>query len=100
MDSIYLIKYLSILETKENKNQKIEKFDSSNVMQFGNIIGLLIGGYAAYLSYECNTRHNIDEPIKIFYSVFAFFFGFLYLIYYLLFRSDYCRIEKIENNII
>ena len=92
MDSIYLVKYLSKLEINNNDNKKIEKFDTSNVSIIGNIIGLLIGGYAAYLSYECNTRNNMSEPIKILYAALAFFFGLLYLLYYLLFRSDYCSV--------
>jgi Kef-type K+ transport system membrane component KefB len=94
MDSIYLVKYLSKLETLDkNNNKKIENFNSSSVAIGGNIIGLLIGAYAAYLSYECNSRHNMGEPLKIVYALFAFFFGLIYLLYYLLFRSDYCRIE-------
>ena len=94
MDSIYLIKYLCKIENNNiNKEKKIENFESSTVVQYGNILGLLIGGWAAYLSYECNTRHNINEPLKIIYAVFAFWFGLIYLIYYLLFKSDYCHIK-------
>jgi hypothetical protein len=97
MDSLYIIKYLSKLEgikDEKEKNSTIEKFDTNNMMSIGNIIALLIGGYAAYLSYTCNTRNNVDEPLKVVYAVLAFFFGLLYLIYYLLFRSDYCSVEN------
>jgi hypothetical protein len=100
MDSLYLIRYLSKLEgikdDKDDKDKKstVENFDVNNMMSIGNIIALLIGGYAAYLSYTCNTRHNVDEPLKILYAVLAFFFGLFYLIYYVLFRSDYCHVEN------
>lgn len=96
MDSLYLIKYLSKLEeADDNKNKKstVENFGMNNITTMGNVISLLIGGYAAYLSYTCNTKYNIDEPIKIIYSIFAFSFGLLYLIYFVLFRSDYCGVE-------
>ena len=97
MDSIYLIKYLGNLETTKddkNKNLKVEKFDmSATTSLFSNIVSFAIGGSAAYLSYTCNTRDNMGEPLKIVYAALAFFFGLLYLFYYLLFRSDHCRIE-------
>jgi hypothetical protein len=96
MDAHYIIKYLSNLESSnedKNKNSKVEKFDmSSSASLLSNLVSLAIGGYAAYLSYECNTRHNMDETMKVIYAALAFFFGLFYLLYYLLFRSDYCHV--------
>jgi len=97
MDAHYLIKYLSNLENskdEKDKNSNVEKFNMTpSASLLSNLVSLAIGGYAAYLSYTCNTRHNVDEPFKVIYAALAFFFGLLYLVYYLLFRSDYCRVE-------
>jgi len=93
MDSALLIKYLSTQEKKPLvEDDNIEKFNmvSENINIIGLIISVAIGGYAAYLSYECNTKHNMSEPIKIVYAILAYIFGLIYLIYYLLFRGDYC----------
>lgn len=54
------------------------------------LFSLLIGVFAAYLSWSCNTAKGIDTVPKVIYSLFAFFFGFLYLIYYALFRAGRC----------
>lgn len=54
------------------------------------VIGALIGGYAAYLSWSCNTMQGIEPVAKVIYAVLAFFFGSLYLLLYWLFRSP-CR---------
>jgi hypothetical protein len=96
MDAALVIKYLSKQENKPLiKEDKIEKFDKNTdgVSILGMIISIAIGGYSAYLSYECNTRHNMSEPMKIIFAILAYIFGLLYLIYYVLFRSDYCSVE-------
>jgi hypothetical protein len=96
MDAALVIKYLSKQENKPLiKEDKIEKFDmnTDGVSMLGMIISIAIGGYSAYLSYECNTRHNMSEPMKIIFAILAYIFGLLYLIYYVLFRSDYCSVE-------
>ena len=96
MDAALVIKYLSKQENKPLiKEDKIEKFNmnTDGGSMLGMIISIAIGGYAAYLSYECNTRHNMSEPMKIIYAILAYIFGLLYLIYYVLFRSDYCSVE-------
>jgi len=93
MDAAYIIKYVKSLEDKPTiKDGKIEKF-STNINQFssfGSIVSILIGIYAAYLSYQCNSKHDMSEPIKIIWAIIAYFFGLIYLIYFALFRYDYC----------
>jgi len=67
----------------ENKNT----IKNSNI---GIIISMIIGAYASYLSYQCNTKNNVPEVQKIMFAVLAYIFGFLYLIYHFLFRYDNC----------
>ena len=61
-----------------------------------SIIGVLIGMYAAYLSWSCNSAIGLDTPIKVFYAFWAFFFGLLYLIFYVLFRAGTCYPRVIQ----
>lgn len=49
-----------------------------------SVLGLLIGIYAAYLSWTCNTVKGVDTVGKVIYSIFAFMFGGIYLLYYFL----------------
>jgi hypothetical protein len=85
-----------ILKTIANKKQQIEKLESKdinpNFMNMGTILSVIIGAYAAYISYTCNTRKNVPEIHKIIFAVSAYIFGFLYLIYYYLFRYDTCEL--------
>lgn len=55
-----------------------------------NIISIIIGIFAAYLSWSCNTAEGVSTGLKILYSFFAFLFGLLYLIYYAIFRAGKC----------
>jgi hypothetical protein len=93
MDAAYIIKSIKEMNDKlVTKNGKIEKFsmNSDQFLSFGALFSILIGGYAAYLSYSCNSKHNMSEPMKIIWAIISYMFGFIYLIYYALFRSDYC----------
>lgn len=54
------------------------------------ILGLVIGLYAAYLSWQCNSKVQHNIFLKVIYAIFAFFFGLVYLILYLLMRWDVC----------
>jgi hypothetical protein len=54
-------------------------------------IGLIIGVYAAYLSWECNSALGISTPLKVIYAFFAWVFGLLYLIFYVIFRAGTCQ---------
>lgn len=50
------------------------------------LLGTLVGIYAVYLSWSCNTKQGVDTLAKIIYAIFAWFFGMLYLVLYFLFR--------------
>jgi hypothetical protein len=54
------------------------------------IIGLIIGCFCVYLSWKCNTRQGYNTAAKVIFALFAYGFGFLYLIYYSLFRAGTC----------
>lgn len=62
---------------------------------YWQIFSLLIGIFAAYLSWSCNTAKGIDTVPKVIYSIFAFFFGTLYLIYYAMFRAGRCYPKQV-----
>ena len=93
MDAYLIIKQL------EKSKRKLEKLENSNNLNISNnemstsslIISIILGSYAAFLSYECNTNKNIPEVQKILFATLAYLFGLLYLIYYFLFRYDNCH---------
>jgi hypothetical protein len=51
------------------------------------IFSLVVGIFAAYLSWNCNTVEGVSVPLKVFYAFFAFLFGPLYLIIYAIMRG-------------
>jgi hypothetical protein len=68
-------------------NQK-ENFQDENdltiftILSF--IISLIISLYAAFLSYTCSSQS--DKPTQIIFAIFAYLWGFVYLIYYFFFN--------------
>ena len=87
---------------KEHLSSKKEAMDpdtsdvvnNNNVDQIASstfILMLLINSYAAYLSWDCNTNYNYPLLLKVLFSFFAFMFGSLYIVYYVLFRFDTCN---------
>lgn len=54
------------------------------------VFGVAIGALAVYLSWTCNTAAGVDTAGKVIYAIFAYLFGFLYLIFYALFRAGRC----------
>jgi hypothetical protein len=78
--------------TKQNQ----ENFDYSNNDTCNNnntnymifdIIYFIIGCFAAYKSWTCNTQANYPKSVKIICALFAFNFGIFYLAYYHLYLS-------------
>jgi hypothetical protein len=92
MDATLIIREISKL--KKNKLIDKEEFSTdeeySNIFDMGFMISLLIGSYAAYLSYTCNTKENVDCVMKVIYAILAYIFGLFYLLYYFLFRNEHC----------
>jgi hypothetical protein len=82
MDYNEVLKYLTplapFLQQKKYGNQAGGGFDA------GSLISLLLSFYAAFLAYECS---RFETPaMRLFYTIVAFLFGGLYLIYYFVFR--------------
>lgn len=92
MDAIFIIN--EIAKIKKNKSVDKEKFTSDRgylqIFSMGFMVSILIGLYAAYLSYTCSTKQNVDCAIKVIYALLAYIFGLFYLLYYFLFRNEYC----------
>ena len=98
MDALFSNPSLLRISTKNSKQQiypkeyrSIEIVNTSNANNTGlQIFSLVIGIIAAILSWYSNPGYSMME--RIFFSVFAFFFGILYLFYYFIVRYNETRI--------
>jgi len=75
-------------------NKKAESLSTTTF-----VLMLLINSYAAYLSWECNSKNNYPLVLKLVFSLFAFMFGTLYILYYILFRFDSCNTFTNPNSV-
>jgi len=79
----------------ENESEDEEEYVINNkankVSSVTFLLMLLINSYAAYLSWECNSNKGYPLALKVVFSFFAFIFGTMYLLYYILFRFDDCN---------
>jgi hypothetical protein len=57
-----------------------------------SVISIAIGFYAVYLSWTCNTASGYSTPLKVIFAFFAFIFGLLYLIFYVLVNAGRCGV--------
>ncbi len=62
-----------------------------------NIVSVVIGLLAAYLSWTCNTAFGTGLVMKVIYALFAYLFGFLYIIIYFIFLKGKCDIQQSQN---
>jgi len=95
MDALEIVKQISNYKKKVEKmeyksNEQPSTHGNNTMMSIATIISNIIGLYAAYLSYQCNTKKNIPEVQKIIFAVLAYIFGLFYLVYYYLFQYDKC----------
>ena len=58
------------------------------------LAGLLVSGVAASLSWQCNSRMGYSLAMRVLSALLAFMFGGVYLMYYVLVRSDVCRVAS------
>lgn len=79
-------------QKKDKKTENFNEEESIGVSIASMVIGLLIGIYAVYLSWSCNTAAGVSTGLKILFAFFAFLFGTLYLIFYLLVRAGRCAV--------
>lgn len=62
----------------------------------GSVVGFLIGVWAAWLSWSCNSAqspnmHVVEKTVR---AAIAFWFSILYLILYLFFWNGQCSVAK------
>ena len=61
------------------------------------VVSLGISIYAVYLSWTCNTASGYPTVKKVIFAFFAFVFGLLYLIFYLLVNMGRCHAAPPAN---
>jgi cell division protein FtsL len=97
--------YVTNLKNQEKNKQMIVQEDeeedyeeeyhnnnrANNISSITFLLMLIINSYAAYLSWECNSNKEYPLVLKVVFSFFAFIFGSIYLLYYILFRFDECN---------
>lgn len=57
---------------------------------FSFFLSILIGFFAVYLSWRCNTASDMHTMEKIIWAFLSFVFSIPFLIYYMLIRSHEC----------
>jgi hypothetical protein len=65
----------------------VKKFSLMKMVQL--ILSLAISMYAAYLSWTCSFGEHTF--IRILSAMFAWFFGVLYILFYIMFKSRSCK---------
>jgi hypothetical protein len=65
----------------------VQKFSLMKMVQL--ILSLAISAYAAYLSWTCSVGEQTF--IRILSAMFAWFFGVLYILFYIMFKSRSCK---------
>ena len=95
MDAGIIVTYIDYIKSTNNIETN-EKFNGNqNSIYFNKMnmfVSIIIGAYAADISYDYNTELNMPEGMKILYAIMAFIFGIFYLIWYFLVTP-----EKLKN---
>jgi hypothetical protein len=75
----------------QSRNKKdMEHFNKTGVTIVGIVwwlISFLISVYAVYVSWNCNTASDVNVILKTIYALFAFMFGWVYLLIHYIFSS-------------
>lgn len=93
MDFLGVSKLVEMITKKQeskftDKNGNSKKITVTTIISM--IIGIVIGCFAAYLSWKCNTRLEYNTPLKVLYAFLAYVFGLVYIILHFIFRYDVC----------
>ena len=97
MDGLLLTTYLMRSKKKEQYENVASGGKSAAVVAVGvmmSVLSIAISVYAAYLSWSCNSALRTDLSVKIICAFFAFWFGFIYMICYMLFWTASCAMAK------
>jgi hypothetical protein len=96
-----VVNNIKVTNLQNNMSEDLDDYDEQEEYVINNkankvssvtfLLMLLINSYAAYLSWECNTNKGYPLALKVVFSFFAFIFGTMYLLYYILFRFDECN---------
>ena len=72
---------------------KKENFTSTNKMTFAQslmlVLGLTISAYASYLAWNCSVDDHMFS--RIFTTILAWFFGVIYILWFVVFKSGTCK---------
>ena len=79
---------LELFIPKLIKKENLEEQKNYSIFQI--ILSILVSSLAVYLSWTCNSAVGINVLLKIIYAIFAFLFGPLYFVYYLLVQQNTC----------
>ena len=85
-----------VIESSSSRNSQSPPLSEKDkqIVMIANIISLLLGGWAVYLSWTCNTLKGVSTGMKVLYAFFAFLFGPFYLLYYLIANRGECNLLK------
>jgi membrane-anchored protein YejM (alkaline phosphatase superfamily) len=61
------------------------------------ILGVVFGVFAVWLSWSSNSVAGYNIALKILFAIFAFLFGFLYIISHIMFKLDLLNALKIAQ---
>lgn len=95
-----MFEFFCYKKLSDNKEDLELETSSNYFCKMGDILSfllyLLISIFAFYLSWECNTQRGLSVFVKLFYGFFAFIFGSLYLLFYIVFINGTCvPVQKI-----
>lgn len=93
----YLYRKYQEVQANKKKEETFEDSAATSTASYlvSSAVSILFGIFAVYLSWSCNTEAGINIGLKIVYAFFAFIFGGIYILFYLLFRAGRCAPQQI-----
>ena len=89
----------SCIDSKKCGQRCLEQEQQENYLDYYKLKGsyihlilhILISILAFSLSWDCNTARGMALIPKLFYAIFAFLFGGLYILFYIIFNYGTCK---------
>lgn len=82
---------LSELE-QSNIQFSLDHEESPMFCLFMNLLKLFISMFAAYLSWKCSGSYS--TPVRVLFAILAAICGSFYILAFVIFRSDLCKVMK------